>query len=126
FPDRRDQCSGAPRELEKARHVAVEELRDDVLRVAARTESAALAGEDDRSHFVFAIDLLERFAKLVVDLERQRVQLVGTIQREGEDAVLQLRLERFRTHHGRTAIASISTSAPGSSNPATFTRLIAG
>src|SRR5262249_24582189 len=111
-----------------------EKVLDDVRLIAARTKPAAAAGDHDRAHAVVTVELLERLGQLAVDLERQRVEPLGPVERERDDAAGVLESKRLglrplaRCAHGasRYATAWISTSAPGSTSSATPISAIAG
>src|SRR5204863_3862582 len=111
------------------RRVAAEQVLDDVVLVAARAEPAAAAGDHDRADLVLAIELLEGLGQLAVDLEGQRVEPVGPVERDRRDPAGQLERERARRErHGspaRYAVAWISTSAPWSTRPLTATSAVA-
>ena len=116
--------------------------------VAAGAERAPRARKDDRTHARLPVESAEGVTQLCVDLERQRVQPVGSVQRDRGDrrrgVVLVekrtggerhagspsfgLGLERAHRHPEppRTAVASISMVAFGSTSPRTSTSAIAG
>ena len=58
--------------------------------VHAGAEGAAGAGDDDRADGVVLAGALEGVDQLVRHLDREGVHLVGTVQRQGEDAVFDL------------------------------------
>src|SRR5262249_19009978 len=107
---------------------------DDVVLIAARAEPAAAAGDHDRADVVLAAELLEALGELAVDVEGQRVEPLGAIERDRRDPARQLERERARLDHpgapepgsAMYAVAWISISAPGSTRPVTPTRVIAG
>ena len=63
------------------------QFADDVAHVAAGTERAAGAGDDDYAHVLLISQLGKEVSKLVIDLKRDRVQPLGTIERNRRDAI---------------------------------------
>src|SRR5439155_6169160 len=126
--DREHEVARHPRELEKGSRVLADEAADDVADIAAGAEGGAGAGDHHPADARLVVQRAERVAKLVVDLERQRVQAIGTIQRDCRHAGRRIVGvdERPRRLHGSTAVASISTSASGSKSAVTSTSAIAG
>ena len=143
-----DEGAGGAGEGEETLGVPGEELGDDVVLVAAGAEGAPLASEDHGPHLVVALQAVEVTPQLLVDGEGEAVQALGAREGEGRDAAREGGAkprgggEAHRpaspgaasvasaaapvASYGRSASASISTIAPGSRRPATFTRLMAG
>src|SRR5690606_17128727 len=121
---------------EELGHLHLGERPDDLVHVAAGAEGAPFPGDHHRAHLVAARKLREEIAQLAVDLEGQRVELLGPCQGDQRHPVLALLVtESFRLGHGgllhhsssgRTQVASISTSARSSSRSATCTSAMAG
>src|SRR6185295_5388958 len=124
-----DQNAGHVGELAEAQRVPLEQRADDVLDVPAGAEGAARSGEHDRARRFLRVQRVEGVAKLLVDLEGERVQPVGTVQRDRGDAGRGVQLVEEgarRDGHPSTAVASISTTAPRSTSPLTATSDTAG
>ena len=83
--------------------------------------AAAGAGEHDRAHVGLGVERAKRVAQLGVDLERERVQPLRAVERERRHTGVGVQLVQERTRRDRhrppspiTAVASISTRAPSS------------
>ena len=128
--DRQDEVAGEPGELEQPGRIPREQRADDVLDVAAAAEGPAAAGDDDGADAGLGVERAEGVAQLGVDLEGERVEPVGTVERDGRDRGRGIDgvLEGAgrEGHRSRTAVASISTSASGSTSAVTSTSAIAG
>ena len=66
--------------------------------VGAGTEATPGAGDDDRAHRVVGVGLIEGVDQLDAHLRGEGVELVRAVQRDGEDAVGDLVLDRFVAH----------------------------
>src|ERR1043165_6767597 len=124
---RLDQPPGRAGERQQRRRIAAEQVLDDVVLISARAEAAAAPGDHDRADLVLAVELLEALGELAVDLERQRVQPLRPVEREGRNAARELEAERARRDHGPPpmyAVAWISTSASGSTSALIATSVI--
>src|SRR5262249_49071242 len=82
-----DDGAGHTGELEVPAHVAPEELTDDAMHITAGAEGAAGTGQHDGSDGVIAAQRLKEVAQLSVDVEGQRVEHLGTVQRNRGDTV---------------------------------------
>ena len=67
------------------------QLADDLLDVAARAEAASLAGEHEHAGVAAVGKLGEQVAQVGVDVEGQRVELVGAVEGQRRDAVVDAR-----------------------------------
>ena len=74
---RLDDRAAHARELEQLAGGQPLQLADDLLDVAAGAEAAALAGEDEHARVAAVRQLAEQVAQVGVDVEGERVQLVG-------------------------------------------------
>ena len=90
---RLDDRAGHPRELAQLGGLALDQLADDLLDVAAGAEAAALAGDHQHPRVAAVGQLGEQVAQVRVGLERQRVELVGSVQRDRGDAVAHIEIE---------------------------------
>ena len=63
----------------------LQQLADDRLDIAARTEATPLAGDNDRFHLVAIRQRREQVAQLGVDLEGQRIQPIRPGERDRRD-----------------------------------------
>jgi hypothetical protein len=87
--------------LQQSRHVHLVQRPDDLVDVAARAEVAALAGEHDRLDVGGVHHLAEKIAQFAVRIERQRVLLVGAIQRDRRDLAVDRVAEVLRLVFGQ-------------------------
>ena len=55
--------------------------------VGTGAEAAAGTGDDDHAHVVVGVDAIERVDQLAHHHARERVELVGAVQRDGRDVV---------------------------------------
>src|SRR5205814_10243077 len=122
------QVARHPRELGQTAIVAPVERADDVLDVPAGTERLPRARQHDCANLRLGVERANGLAKLVVDLEVERVEAIGTIQGDPRHPARGIVLvqKRGRRFHGSTAVASISTAAPSSTSAVTATSDIAG
>ena len=125
-PHRENQIAREPRELLERFQVAPQQRADDVLDVAARTKRAPRAGDDDRAHLGLGIQPPKRVAQLGIDLEGERIQPLGPIERNRRDVRLHPIADSRRPIAHRTATASISTSACESMSDFTSSTAMAG
>ena len=79
-----------PREVQERALVGVAERADDLVHVAAGAEAPAGARDHHRSDVVAVRELGEQVAEVRVGVERERVQLLGPIERDGRDPVADL------------------------------------
>ena len=81
---RLDQLARHPREAQQPVHVAREQVRDDVLDVAAAAERLALALQHQRARplgvVAAALDHREQVGQLAIHRERQRVEAVRSVE----------------------------------------------
>src|SRR5207249_521954 len=89
-----------PRELEHALHVALAERADDLADVAAGAEPLARPREDEDPHRLVALALRGEPLELGVDLEGERVELVGARERHRGHAVVHPEVEAAIAGHG--------------------------
>src|SRR5439155_10329053 len=127
-PHRENQVAGELRELVERVEIAAQEGADDVLHVTARAERPSRAGDHDRAYARFGVERTKCVAQLFVDLECQRIESLGPIERYGRDGCLlvQLITDNRRPNTHSTATASISTNALESTSDFTSTTAIAG
>ena len=69
--------------------------------IGAGAKAAARAGEDDRAHVIVAVGAIHGVEQLRQHLAGESVELVGTVQGDGEDAALGIVLDRL-VGHGRS------------------------
>src|SRR5262249_45965756 len=74
---------------------------DDTADIAARAEAATLPGDRDDANLDRVLERAERRCELTIDLERERVQFVGTVKRDRGDTAPDLELERRRCERHR-------------------------
>jgi len=114
LPHRLHGLAGHAGKFEQMDRVHLDQRADDLEHVAAGTEIAAFAGEDEGLHLLVLCGSAENIGDLGVALEGERVLLVGPVQRERRDLAVDrephmLRLvvcERQRDrvrHHGIAA-----------------------
>ena len=131
-PHSGDHLAGEAGEGEQPGHVTLEELADDVDDVAAGAKALAGAGDHHGAHLGAPLERGEEVAQLLIDLEREGVELVGPVERHRGDALLLGVEEALGRDHeslssaGRTAVASSSQSARSSRSAFTSTRVMAG
>src|ERR1700752_165227 len=115
-------------ELEQSFHVPAEQLTNNVVHVAARTERSAGASNYDNSNVRLVAQPSKRIRELPINFKRQRIKPLGTVQCDRRYALLVLFINKscWLFHAGSTAMPSISTFAASSSSPATWTRTIVG
>src|SRR5262249_50971965 len=92
-----DDRSGHARELEQLLRFVLHELANDLLHVAARAEAAPGAGDDEYAHVVAQSKHGDHVAELGVGFERERVELLGTVEGDRRDAVRDIQVN---TRHG--------------------------
>ena len=100
-----DEIAGESGELEQAVVVPREQRADDVLDVAAGAEGPPVAGDHDGADAGLGIERAEGVAQLGVDLEGERVEPLGPVERDGGHAGRGVRLikEGLRGQgHGRS------------------------
>src|SRR5437762_2565738 len=78
--------ASSPHKLEPAARAARKQLADDGIHVAARAEGAAGSRDDQRTHGLAIAERAQGGRKLGVNLERQRVEPLGPIERDGSYA----------------------------------------
>ena len=96
------------RELEQAGGVHFGQRADDLVDVAARTEIAARAGQDDAlARSRVAVERAERVAQLGIAVEGQRILALGPVERDRRDAVREVppEMRPARTSRGRASRA---------------------
>ena len=126
--DGENEVAGETGELEQSRGIPREQRADDVLDISAGAEGPAGAGDDDGANARLGIERAEGVPELGVDLEGERVEPLGPVEGDGRDGGRRVDgvEERLRIQGHRTAVASISTSACGSTSDFTSTSAIAG
>ena len=128
--DGEDEVAGEAGELEQPGRIAREQRADDVLDVAAGAEGAPGAGDDDGADARLGVEGAEGVAELGVDLEGERVEPLGAVEGDGRDGGRRVDgVEEgswLQGHDDSTAVASISTTAFGSTSDRTSTSAIAG
>ena len=83
--DREDEIAGEAGELEQPGGVPGEQRADDVLDVSAGAEGPAGAGDDDGADAGLGVQGAEGIPQLGVDLEGERVEPLGPVERDGRD-----------------------------------------
>src|SRR5438552_2518826 len=122
-----DACAGHPRELVDIACAPLDQLADDLVDIAAGTEAAPLASEDQYADVLATSQRVGEVADVRVDLKRKGVEPIRPREGERRDAVTLVVLEVLPTLHvGRTATASISISASGSKSEVTSINVDAG
>lgn len=82
-----DHRPGHSCELEQPLRIHLEELADDLVDVATGTEAAPTAGDDEDPHVVSMRQLSEQVAEVGIDVERECVQPLRTVEGHSGDAV---------------------------------------
>ena len=90
---RLDDRAAHPGEVEQLARAHPLQLADDLLDVTAGAEAAAFSGEDEDARVAAVRQLAEQVAEVGVDVEGERVQLVGARERDRRDAVLEREVE---------------------------------
>ena len=80
-----NEIAGEAGELEQARGIPREQRADDVLDIAAAAERSAGAGDDDGANAGLGVERAEGVPELGVDLEGERVEPLGPVERDGGD-----------------------------------------
>ena len=80
-----NQFASEPRELQQSGRIASLQGADDVNDISARTKRPPGAGDYDHAHVVFIAQLRKKVREFVIDLERDRVQTLGPVERDGSD-----------------------------------------
>ena len=129
--DGEDEIAGETGELEQSLGVSGEQRADDVLDVSPGAEGPAGAGDDDGADAWLGVERAEGVPELGVDLEGERVEPLGAVQGDGRDGGrgverVEEGLGTQRHPYPNTAVASISTTAWGSTSDFTSTSAIAG
>ena len=81
----KNEIAGEPGELEQPRGIPREQRADDVLDVSAGAEGPAGAGDDDGANAGLGVERAEGVPELGVDLEGERVEPLGPVERDGRD-----------------------------------------
>ena len=92
----RRRCTTAPghaRELQELARLHRHQGADDLLDVAAGAEAAAGTREQHDLDVVVVLDLGQEVAQVGVDVEGQRVEPLGTRERDREDAIVERDIE---------------------------------
>src|SRR4029077_61151 len=121
-------CPCHPGKLEHPARVHLEQLGDDPVDVAARTETAAPSADDEHANVATApAQRIGEVADVRVYVEGQRVEALRPREGDRRDAVAFVVVEVLPSFHvGHTATASISTSASGWNSELTSTSVVAG
>ena len=96
---RLDQVAGHAREFQQLRHFHLGQRADDFVHVAARAEIAARSGHDDGFYFGCPLKACEQITQLGIRLERQRVFLLGPVQRDDADLSIHFPEEMLGLDH---------------------------
>src|SRR5205807_7617316 len=94
-----NQIASQSRKLKQSFRVPALQLTDDVADIATGTEGAARAGNYDNPRIFFIAQFCEEVCQLVIDLERNCVQTLRTIQRDRSDAIALFVEKRIGTVH---------------------------
>ena len=70
-------------------------------KIGPGTEGTAGAGDDDGTHLVVGIGPIERVDQLRHHAGREGVELVRPVEGDGQDAVVDVKEDRFVVHAGR-------------------------
>jgi hypothetical protein len=86
-------------------------------RVDARRERAAVADHDQRAQVGVVAQLLAERAQLVPHLDRERVELVGTVEPQPSDVAVARELDGFVVGHVRTVSPAAARNRNGRPRP---------
>ena len=88
-----DERAGHACELEQSRRRERDELADDLLDVTPGAEPAPLPGDHEHLHIAPMGQADDEVTQLRVQLEGERVELVGTVESHRRDPALDLEIE---------------------------------
>ena len=119
--------AGRPGEFEDVPCPHLEQLGDDLVDIPARTETATLAADDEHADVLALAQRIGQVTDIGVNVKGQGVEPLWTRERNGGDPLSLFVIEVVPPlHFGRTATASISINAAGSTRERTSISVDAG
>src|SRR5262249_23929361 len=92
--------AGHTSKLKVSLEVALQQLANNVLDIAARAEALACTSEDNDLNGVIVAQVVEELAELGVDVKGHGVQYFGAVARENGNPLAHL-IEKVKWHPGR-------------------------